>query len=77
MKCIKDIKTGDISRVEDTVASKKVDAKTHIYAAKSLWKSKGRAESQHVHVEKKEKKIKGLKVKKAKKEVAETPEVKA
>ena len=77
MKCIKDIKTGDISRVEDTVASKKVDAKTHTYAAKSLWKNKGRVQSESIPVEKKEKKIKGLKVKKAKKEVAENPEVKA
>ena len=86
MKCIKDIKTGDIKRVEDTIASKKVDAGTHIYIAKSFWK-KSKTKEQRiaeapVAVDPIVKKNKGLKSKKgkAKKDAiaeiaAETPAV--
>ena len=84
MKCIKDVKSNDISRVEDTVALKKVTNGTHTYVAKSLWKNSKSKEQRiaeaPVIVDPIAKKNKGLKSKKgkAKKEAiaeatAETP----
>ena len=83
MKCVKNNKTGEITRVEDIRASNLVDAKTHSYANKADWK-KGKSKEQRiaeapVKAEKVEKKNKGYKSKKgkARKEAEATSETPA
>lgn len=42
MKCIQDIETGEVVRVRDEIAAKRVNEGTHKYANKELWKKTGR-----------------------------------
>lgn len=39
MKCIKNVTTGEIKKVDDSSASKSVDSKSWVYIPKSEWKS--------------------------------------
>jgi len=42
MKCIKNVKTGKITRVSNDIASIAVDSEEFKYISKSTWKSKTR-----------------------------------
>jgi len=67
MKCIKNIKTGEIVRVEDKLAHQTVGI-TWQYISKSEWKAATRVvtEKQEVEAEKKEKTVSEKAVKRSK-----------
>lgn len=42
MKCIRNLKTNEVTRVTDSIADNAVDSGSHVYVPKSIWKSEVR-----------------------------------
>lgn len=42
MKCVEELSTGKVTRINDTEAQARVNNKTHQYVSKTVWKKKTR-----------------------------------